>query len=124
MEASFVSIDETIESLRERASTVIARDTESDVPRPKSVIYLEYENPFSMVSEVSSGAPHVATLSKYAWVGCGGDVYVLDLMGKGHVRIEPQETPEGILTYCPCSYPRLTALYRQTFRSTLYSRHT
>ena len=104
-ETSLVSIDETTESLRERASAVIARDTESDVPRPKSVTYIDYENPFSMVSEASSGAAHVATLSKYAWVGCGGDVYVLDLMGKGHVRIEPQEMPEGILTYCLYSIP-------------------
>jgi len=30
-------------------------------------------------------------MSANAWVGCGGDVYVLECLGKGHVRIEPVE---------------------------------
>lgn len=118
-----MSLDETTESLRERASAVIARDTESNVPRPKSVTYIDYENPFSMVNEASSGTPYVATLSKYAWVGCGGDVYVLDLMGKGHVRIQPQEMPEGILICCLYSYLRLSPLQANTSRHTSLPPH-
>jgi ATP-dependent helicase IRC3 len=27
-------------------------------------------------------------LSRNSWVGCGQDVYVLECLGKGHVRIE------------------------------------
>jgi ATP-dependent helicase IRC3 len=65
-----------------------------DVPTPKSVTYVDYENPFSFVSQ-SSGAPHVATLSRNAWVGCGGDIYVLECLGKGHIRIEPVQEDEG-----------------------------
>jgi len=30
------------------------------------------------------------------WVGCGGEIYVLECLGKGHIRIEPVEADEGI----------------------------
>ncbi|GAA6059855.1 hypothetical protein JCM10212_007060 [Sporobolomyces blumeae] len=30
---------------------------------------------------------HIAQLSKLAWVGCGEDTWVLELIGKGHVKI-------------------------------------
>jgi len=36
-----------------------------------------------------SGAPHVTRLSPNAWVGCGSDIYVLECLGKGYIRIEP-----------------------------------
>lgn len=39
----------------------------------------------------ASGAPHITKLSRFGWVGCGGDVYVLELMGKGHIKIEPTD---------------------------------
>lgn len=57
--------------------------------------YIDHEDPFSLVGE-SSGAPHIATLSKHAWVGCGGDVYVLECLGKGYMRIEPGKAQEGM----------------------------
>ena len=65
-----------------------------EIPEPKSVTYTDYENPFALVHE-SSGAPHIAKLSSNAWVGCGGDVYVLECLGKGHIRIERVEDDEG-----------------------------
>lgn len=65
-------------------------DSLDDVPEPKSVTYIDYENPFALVHE-GSGAPNIHTLSSYAWAGCGGDVYVLECMGKGFIRIEPED---------------------------------
>jgi ATP-dependent helicase IRC3 len=59
------------------------------------VTYIDHEDPFSLVGE-SSGAPHIATLSQHAWVGCGGDVYVLECLGKGHMRIEPAKEQDGM----------------------------
>lgn len=82
--------DETTESLERRAAELIAADTVDDIPEPKSVTYIDHEDPFSSVNE-SSGAPHIVTLSKNAWVGCGGDVYVLECLGKGYMRIELKE---------------------------------
>ena len=66
-----------------------------DIPEPTSVTYIDHEDPFSLVSE-SSGAPHIAALSKHAWVGCGGDVYVLECLGKGYMRIEPVKAQQGM----------------------------
>jgi ATP-dependent helicase IRC3 len=62
----------------------------SNVPDPKSITYIDYEHPFSLIHE-SSGAPHIAKMSSNAWVGCGGDVYILECLGKGHIRIESVE---------------------------------
>jgi ATP-dependent helicase IRC3 len=87
--------DEDIQELKKRAETSIP-DTESknDVPDPKSVTYIDYENPFALVYQCS-GAPHIAKISRFAWVGCGGDVYVLECLGKGTIRIEPFGSNEG-----------------------------
>ncbi len=68
-------------------------DNRCDVPEPRSVTYIDYDNPFSLVNQNLGTSPHIAQLSKNAWVGCGDDIYVLECLGKGHVRIEP--VPEG-----------------------------
>lgn len=65
-----------------------------DVPSPKSVTFTDFDDPFSF-TERSFGAPHVAKLSQLAWVGCGGEIYVLECMGKGYIRLEPAVDVEG-----------------------------
>jgi ATP-dependent helicase IRC3 len=100
----FGLLDETTEMLEQRVADAIASeendkiashpDSYDKVPNPKSISYIDYENPFSLVDQ-SSGAPHIAKLSSNAWVGCGGDIYVLECLGKGHIRIEPLEADEG-----------------------------
>lgn len=95
--------DESTETLEERAADAIARtdtdgiasrpDSYDKVPQPKSVTFTEHDNPFSLVD--SSGAPHIATLSSNAWVGCGDDVYVLECLGKGYIRIDPVPADDG-----------------------------
>ncbi|KAJ6575059.1 P-loop containing nucleoside triphosphate hydrolase protein [Mycena capillaripes] len=82
--------DETTESLERLASESIALDSTDDIPEPTLVTYKDYDDPFSLVSQ-ASGAPQISKISRHAWVGCGGDVYVLECLGKGYVRIEPVE---------------------------------
>lgn len=86
-------VDESLESLERRATEAIVSDTRDDIPQPTSVTFVDYEDPFSLV-EGSSGAPHISTISKNAWVGCGNDIYVLECLGKGYVRVEPVEGSE------------------------------
>lgn len=90
--AYFDLVDEPMDSLEQRAEEALAKDLGPDtvvgIPEPKSVTYIDYDNPFSF-AEQSFGAPHVAKISPHAWVGCGGDVYVLECLGKGYIRIEP-----------------------------------
>jgi len=101
----FGLLDETSEKLEQRVADAIAGgendkiasyhpDSYDKVPSPKSITYTDYENPFSLVDQ-SSGASHIAKLSSNAWVGCGSDIYVLECLGKGHIRIEPVEADEG-----------------------------
>jgi hypothetical protein len=109
--------DETIESLEKRAAETIALDSTDEIPEPRSVTYKDYENPFSLVSQ-GSGAPQIAKLSPYAWVGCGEDIYVLECLGKGHVRIEPVEGDRlrpRLCLYSQSSRGRSTALPRLLF---------
>ena len=54
---------------------------------PKEVTFIDYENPFAL-AEDASGIPHINELSRHAWVSCGGEIYVLECMGKGYVRLE------------------------------------
>ncbi|KAJ7932447.1 P-loop containing nucleoside triphosphate hydrolase protein [Mycena leptocephala] len=72
--------DETTESLERLAAESIALDSTDDIPEPRSP---------------GSGAPQIAKMSRHAWVGCGGDIYVLECLGKGYIRIERVEDDEG-----------------------------
>lgn len=89
-------IDKTLEEIEESHSKGLpGADGEDsageplEVPQPLTVTYVDYDDPFSMVED-TSGAPNLFNLSPFAWVGCGGGVYVLDLMGKGFVRINTE----------------------------------
>lgn len=74
------------------------RDSVDSIPDPKSITYVDYEDPFALVDN-AYGAPHVRKVSGLAWVGCGGDVYVLECLGKGYIRIERVEGDEGEYSY-------------------------
>ncbi|KAJ3479603.1 hypothetical protein NLI96_g8938 [Meripilus lineatus] len=111
--------DNSTEELEERSKEKENADTmqsspdyASDVPDPKSVTYVDHDDPFSLVDQ-SSGAPHIRTLSRHAWVGCGGDVYVLECMGKGFIRIESATSEEEgdhfRAVYTPTTMPFKTA---------------
>jgi ATP-dependent helicase IRC3 len=64
------------------------------VPTPDRVTYTDYDDPFAFV-QGSRGAPHLARLSPNSWVSCGADVYVLELLGRGHLRVQPARAEEG-----------------------------
>ena len=105
------SIDAAPEDLEERAAKLFQEDSDAqgtkednasseiglnidNVPDPRSVTYIDYDNPFDLVQD-SSGAPHLINISRFGWVGCGADVYVLECMGKGYIKIEPAVDDEG-----------------------------
>ncbi|KIJ68505.1 hypothetical protein HYDPIDRAFT_106705 [Hydnomerulius pinastri MD-312] len=96
LDPSEVIDDESTTELEARADSAISRnledlptapDSRHDIPDPKSVTYVDYDNPFALVDNFS-GAPHISRLSTNAWVGCGNDIYILECLGKGHIRIE------------------------------------
>ncbi len=64
-------------------------DNQLSVPDPKSVTYIDYDNPFALFNKSIEASPHMVQLSKNAWVDCGEGIYVLECLGKGHIRIEP-----------------------------------
>ncbi|KAG6381131.1 P-loop containing nucleoside triphosphate hydrolase protein [Boletus reticuloceps] len=100
LDPSEIVDDASIADLRARAASIKSCNTdnisvESDcIPEPTSVTYLDYGDPFAMVDSFS-GAPHVSRLSPNAWVGCGSDIYVLECLGKGYIRIEPDSEGEA-----------------------------
>jgi ATP-dependent helicase IRC3 len=59
------------------------------VPDPKSVTYIDYDSPFAIFNQSIEASHHMVRLSKNAWVDCGEGIYVLECLGKGHIRIEP-----------------------------------
>jgi len=94
--------DASIADLRARAGSVSSCDPDNisvqSIPEPSSVTYLDYNDPFAMVDSFS-GAPHIPRLSPNAWVGCGSDIYVLECLGKGYIRIEPDTEASFRATY-------------------------
>ncbi|KZT30598.1 P-loop containing nucleoside triphosphate hydrolase protein [Neolentinus lepideus HHB14362 ss-1] len=100
LDPSEVIDGETIDELKERVpdvddpNDVLRFDTRQNIADPTSVTYIDYEDPFTLADQ-ASGAPHIAVLSNFAWVGCGGDIYVLECLGKGYIRIEKAKQEEG-----------------------------
>ncbi|OCH96088.1 P-loop containing nucleoside triphosphate hydrolase protein [Obba rivulosa] len=84
----------------------------SDVPEAEEVMYEDIDDPFVLVDQ-ASGAPHIAKISNNAWVGCGDDVYVLECLGKGFIRISKSKNDEGETVfeahYTPPTLPMGTA---------------
>jgi len=64
-------------------------DNRLSVPDPKSVTYIDYDNPFALFNQSIEASPHMVRLSRNAWVDCGKGIYVLECLGNGHIRIEP-----------------------------------
>jgi ATP-dependent helicase IRC3 len=82
------ALDMTIDDLRKAEVETSVNWEKPTVKAPTQITYIEHENPFSTVDN-ASGAPHTSQLSSNAWVGCGGDIYVLECLGRGFIRIEP-----------------------------------
>ena len=91
--------DASISDLTAKAGSVSSTPVKSDcIPDPTSITYLDYDDPFAMVDSFS-GAPYISRLSPNAWVGCGSNIYVLECLGKGYIRIEPNLEGEGEFRY-------------------------
>lgn len=110
-----VPLEEMEKRLKEDMNST-AVDSRPIVPDPQTVTYLDHEDLSSLAAD-TSGAPHIRQLSSNAWVGCGDDIYVLECMGKGHLRIEPytpkdlpedvEAEPEGVVYSASCSPPNI-----------------
>jgi len=91
------------EVLEERSGSTTCRDliasgqgnTTDIIPDPRSVTFVDYDNPFVLENNGEGTPPHISKLSRNAWVGCGGDIYVLECLGRGHIRIEPFQREAG-----------------------------
>ncbi|RPD82473.1 P-loop containing nucleoside triphosphate hydrolase protein [Lentinus tigrinus ALCF2SS1-7] len=101
-----LSDDETIESLEERRAAVEEGDgidtpkygPSGPVPQPKSVTYIDHDDPF-VLADQASGDPNIRTMTRNGWVCCGDDVYVLECLGKGYIRVAPAEGDHGDAKY-------------------------
>ncbi|KAI0281581.1 P-loop containing nucleoside triphosphate hydrolase protein [Russula aff. rugulosa BPL654] len=111
---------------REELSVPHAYPTGDDrlsVPDPKSVTYIDYDNPFTLFNRSIEASSHILRLSKNAWVDCGKDIYVLECLRNGHIRIEPVSDGEHGEThfrahYTPTIHPETaSALKISKFRT-------
>ncbi|CAA7258701.1 unnamed protein product [Cyclocybe aegerita] len=74
------------------------------VPYPASITYVEHDDPFS-VSETSDKPNHINALSPYAWVSCGDNIYVLELLSRGFIRIDfDEEDNRFFARYTPANF--------------------
>jgi hypothetical protein len=89
---SIAYLDETIYSLggleRRPSSGALP-----DVPEPHSISYTDFNDTLSFIGQTQER--HITRLSQLSWVGCGDDVYVLECLGKGFIRVSPLDGPKG-----------------------------
>ena len=121
-----VEIDASITDLRARAESIgscnlnnvpVKPDCYGAIPEPTFVTYIDYDDPFAMVDSFS-GAPHISKLSPNAWVGCGSNILVLECLGKGYIRIEPNPEGEGecsIIEFGPKTLIENAACFSATY---------
>ncbi|KAK0478204.1 P-loop containing nucleoside triphosphate hydrolase protein [Armillaria novae-zelandiae] len=57
-----------------------------DVPEPERVTYIDYNDPLSFLK--LSDTPHIKTLSRNAWIAIGEEKFILECLGKGHIKVE------------------------------------
>ncbi|KIY64218.1 P-loop containing nucleoside triphosphate hydrolase protein [Cylindrobasidium torrendii FP15055 ss-10] len=115
LDPSTIIQDETLQSLEERALLGPPEPPEFEIPNPKTVTYKDYEDPLSFIkaaSKESSG--HINQLSRNGWVTVGERKYILECLGKGHIKIEWQEgdrdeKPHYAATYTPQTMDKSTA---------------
>lgn len=95
--------DQTIEQLEARALAQETRDaadaeaaaaradaTSSSTSRDvqdRSTAYRDYDTIFDLVEELGNKPMSIRMLSRNAWVGTGAGSYVLELIGKGYVKV-------------------------------------
>ncbi|KAH9898317.1 P-loop containing nucleoside triphosphate hydrolase protein [Cubamyces lactineus] len=114
--------DETVESLEERREALLVdgdglsdierSDTSGPIPAPKSVTYIDHDDPF-VLADQAFGDPNIRNLSRNAWVYCGDGIYILECLGQGYIRVEPSQDEDGEVQYhahyTPPTMPRGTA---------------
>ena len=61
-----------------------------------SIIYTDEDDPFAIASE-SQKLGHINAMSGFQWVGCGGGIFVIELVGKGYIRVEHQGTEANLI---------------------------
>jgi ATP-dependent helicase IRC3 len=83
------SIDETTQSLEKRAEAFEAMqtDTSDTIPDPTSILYMDEDDPFIVTSDAQKSG-HINAMSRFSWVRCGNEIFVIELVTKGFIRIE------------------------------------
>ncbi len=83
--------DESLEDLEKRAKEAASRlDSEDNPSVPKTVTYIDYEDPLSFfkMTEAAAEQPHISVLSDHSWIAIGEDKYILECHPKGHICVE------------------------------------
>jgi ATP-dependent helicase IRC3 len=57
------------------------------IPDPISILYTDEDDPFTLASNAQKPG-HINTMSGFSWVGCGDEIFVIEIVGRGFIRIE------------------------------------
>lgn len=57
------------------------------IPDPVSILYTDEDDPFTLASDAQRPG-HINAMSRLSWVSCGNEVFVIELVARGFIRIE------------------------------------
>ncbi|KAI0651935.1 P-loop containing nucleoside triphosphate hydrolase protein [Trametes meyenii] len=92
-EETLNNLAERLEPSKHQLGAVEDPHSAGTIPEPKSITYIDYDDPF-ILADQASGDPNIRKLSQNAWVRCGEDIYILECLGKGYIRVEPTKDAE------------------------------
>jgi len=79
-----------------------------EVPSLESVTYADDDDPFAFIGECCGTTPIIHQQSPLTWVSVGGEIYVLECVGAGFIRVELLTDPEGDFPALPRASRGLT----------------
>ncbi|POV94533.1 hypothetical protein PSHT_16149, partial [Puccinia striiformis] len=94
------------ESENVSSSAEVAENLEEEDPQQassgsasvKRFTYTDFDSPFKNEPEYQN-AGDLYRLTRYSWVACGDGIFVLELLGQGHLRIQTEREESGGIRY-------------------------
>ncbi|WAQ82663.1 hypothetical protein PtA15_3A26 [Puccinia triticina] len=88
------------------SAAAVTENLEEDVPEQtssgsvsvNSFTYTDFDSPFKNEPDYKN-AGDLYRLTRYSWVACGDGIFVLELLGQGHLRIQTEREETGDIRY-------------------------
>jgi ATP-dependent helicase IRC3 len=87
-----------VAAVTEDLEEVEPQQTPSESVTVNSYTYTDFDSPFKNEADYKN-VGDLYRLTRYSWVACGDGIFVLELLGQGHLRIQTEREETGDIRY-------------------------